>query len=88
MTWGRGEPAADVRCLLELERPVPSISAETRARMLARVRASLAAEAEAPPSARRAAPLVRWAAIAGIVCLSGAVGALTAYEFCLRRLSH
>ena len=88
MTRWPGELSVDVRALLKLERPLPSIPADTRARMLARVRASLAAKAEEPPISRKASSLVQWLTIAGVVCLFGAAGAFTAYKMCLRCLSH
>ncbi len=84
MIGAQDELPGDLRKLLERERAVPALPAETRERILARARKTLADKGALPPRERRPIPVLRWAVSGAVVALASAAGGVAAFELCLR----
>jgi hypothetical protein len=70
----------ELRALLAHEREIEALPETTRARMLARARASLVAGVARPVRRPARASVFRWAAAAAIVCVAGVAAGAVAYE--------
>ena len=76
MSASRPSLSPELDALLAHEREIAPVRETTRARSLARARAALAAGDARPAHRAVVAPPFRWAAVAAIVCVAGAAGAV------------
>jgi hypothetical protein len=76
MSASRPSLSPELDALLAHEREIAPVRETTRARSLARARAALGAGDARPAHRPVEAPPFRWAAVAAIVCVAGAAGAV------------
>ncbi len=84
MSMAPDEWPGDLHELLEQERSIPPVPAETKARILGRAREALAEAAAFRSFERRPLPVFRWAVSVGVIGLASAAGGVAAFELCAR----
>jgi hypothetical protein len=82
--WSSAELSPDVRSLLDRERSIAVLSAAARARALSRARAALAAAVATRSLPSRKSSAVRWAAAAGLACMTTVAAGAAAYRMGVR----
>ena len=84
MIWPRSKLSLDVRLLLDRERKIAVLPAAARARALFRARSALAAGVATRQAPSRAPSALRWAAAAGLACVTTVAVGAVAYSVGVR----
>ena len=84
MSWWPARLSPDVRLLLDRERQIAVLPAAARARALSRARSALAAGVATRQWPSRAPSAFRWAAAAGLACVTTVAAGAVAYSIGLR----